>query len=132
MIILIPFYLLKLRDELKKNRSQKNINALKLLIKDDIMSCIELNVKLANISFEDGVTLRDMMHQLYMHLYADYEELEEITTMFDHSLELPHDSYVEKMLLLKKNLLRWKQIWHRKNPPWMKQLLLWLKRLASR
>lgn len=59
MVILIPFFLLKLRGMLrdKKLRTPENIGALKSLIKTDIMGSIDKNVELGNITPEDGAQL---------------------------------------------------------------------------
>ena len=91
MIILIPFYLLKLRGELTQSRSEANKKALKNLIENDIVNSIKINLSFGNISEEDGRKLRDMIQKLYWHIYADYEELEDITMMIDESLDLPSD-----------------------------------------
>ena len=49
MVILVPFFLLKLRERLrnKKYRTPENIASLKSLIKTD-------NIELGNITIEDG------------------------------------------------------------------------------
>ena len=91
MIILIPFYLLKLRSALTQSRSETNKKALKSLIENDIVNSIKINLSFGNISEEDGRKLRDMIQKLYWHIYADYEELEDITMMIDESLDLPSD-----------------------------------------
>ncbi len=91
MIILIPFYLLKLRSALTQSRSEANKKALKSLIENDIVNSIKTNLSFGNISEEDGRKLRDMIQKLYWHIYADYEELEDITMMIDESLDLPSD-----------------------------------------
>ena len=97
MIILIPFHLLKLRSALTQSRSETNKNALKNLIENDIVSSIKTNLSLGNISQEDSRKLCDMIQKLYWHIYANYEELEDITMMIDESLELPSDIYDAKI-----------------------------------
>lgn len=56
MVILVPFFLLKLRERLrnKKYRTPENIASLKSLIKTDIMGSIDKNIELGNITLEDG------------------------------------------------------------------------------
>ena len=100
MIILIPFYLLKLRSALTQSRSETNKKALKSLIENDIVNSIKMNLELGNISSEDGLALHNMIQKLYWHIYSDYEELEDITMMIDESLDLPSDrlfAKIEKM-----------------------------------
>ena len=97
MIILIPFFLLKLRSVLTQSRSEENKKALKNLIENDIVNSIKINLSLGNISPEDGRKLCDMIQKLYWHIYANYEELEDITMMIDESLDLPSDIYDAKI-----------------------------------
>jgi len=97
MIILIPFYLLKLRNALTQSRSEANKKALKNLIENDIVNSIKMNLELGNISSEDGLALHNMIQKLYWHIYSDYEELEDITMMIDESLDLPSDRLFAKI-----------------------------------
>ncbi len=100
MIILIPFHLLKLRSALTHSRSETNKKALKSLIEDDIVNSIRINLELGNISAEDGHMLFNLIQKLYRNIYADYDELEDITMMIDESLDLPIDrlyTQVEKL-----------------------------------
>lgn len=77
MIILIPFMLLKLRDSLKKERTLENMEALRKLVLDDIISVINENQRAENITAADAGRLRRLIRKLYGHLYAHYEELAE-------------------------------------------------------
>lgn len=88
MVILIPFFLLKLRGMLKdkKSRTPENIGALKSLIKTDIMGSIDKNVELGNITLEDGAQLYRLTQVLYTRLYSAYEETEEVTDMVEQSI----------------------------------------------
>ncbi len=100
MIILIPFYLLKLRSALTQSRSEANKKALKSLIENDIVNSIRINLELSNISAEDGHMLLTLIQKLYRNLYSDYDELEDITMMIDESLDLPIDrlyAQIEKL-----------------------------------
>lgn len=91
MVILIPFYLLKLRKNLSMARSETVINELKSLIENDIINSIELNVALGNISSADGRQLLNMTKKLYQYLYSHYEDMEDVAMMIDESLELETD-----------------------------------------
>ncbi len=91
MIILIPFSLLLLREEIKNKRTPENILALKRLLFDDIIKIIDENVILNNLTVNDAYKLKRLTHRLYEHIYAHYEELEEVTEMTDESLILDID-----------------------------------------
>lgn len=93
MIILIPFFLLKLRSKFKKSRSQKNVETLQKLLFNDIIGSIEKNMLAGNISKIDAYNLRDLTSKLYRELYANYEELEELTMRYDQSIRLESDKY---------------------------------------
>lgn len=110
MIILIPFQLLRLRKALKKERSDENIEALKKLIKTDIIESIIENEKLGNITKDDARRLKRLTLQLYHHIYDRYEELEErgVSEMVEEALVLDIDiieyEHEKKMESLRKEL----------------------------
>lgn len=91
LVILIPFALLKLRDSIKKERTPEKLFQLKKLIQDDIIGSINENLKVGNITPDDARKLRRLTHKLYEHLYAHYEEMEELNDMTDESLMLDID-----------------------------------------
>ncbi len=91
MVILIPFQLLKLRELLKKERSEENLEALKTLIQNDIIGSIETNLQLGNITEGDARRLRRLTHRLYQHIYSHYEEMEVLNVITDESLMLDID-----------------------------------------
>ena len=91
MIILIPFQLLKLRDIMKKERSEENLKALQYLIEHDIIETIEHNLTLNNITDNDARRLKRLTHQLYQHIYSHYEEMEVLNMLTDESLILDID-----------------------------------------
>ena len=93
MIILMPFMLLKLRDSLKRERSPENMEALRKLILDDIISVINENQRAGNITAADAGRLRRLIRKLYGHLYAHYEELAEggLNDMMEEALILDID-----------------------------------------
>ncbi len=76
LIVLIPFQLLRLRKEIEKKRTPENLEALKALVKNDIIGAIEQNVAAGNISATEGQTLRELSLRLYHHVYRRYEEME--------------------------------------------------------
>ena len=91
LVILIPFQLLKLRKLLEKDRCQENLKALQNLIQNDIIGSIETNLKLGNISMDDGRRLRNLTKKLYDYIYAHYSEMEVLNEMTDESLLLEYD-----------------------------------------
>lgn len=96
LIILIPFMLLKLRDLLQKERSQKNLAVLKNLIQNDIVGSINENLRVGNITYDDAQILKRLTHKLYVHIYSHYNEMEELNDMTDESLVLDIDIYLEE------------------------------------
>ena len=77
MIILIPFMIMKLRKEIEKHRTPENMEALRTLILDDIISLIKKNQHVGNITLSDANRLRELIRQLYNYLYANYKEFDE-------------------------------------------------------
>ncbi len=95
MVILVPFILLKLREWVaidKKNSSRKIMKKspeeLKTFIEDDIISTIEKNQALGNITYVDAAKLKDytLLLRDYICDHLDVEGLEEVRGMTDHSL----------------------------------------------
>lgn len=93
MVILIPFMILKLRDSLRKGRTPENMEALRKLILDDIISVINENQRAGNITAADAGRLRRLVRKLYGHLYAHYKELAEggLNDMMEEALILDID-----------------------------------------
>ena len=106
MIILIPFYILKLREKLrnKKARTPENIASLKSLIKTDIMGSIDKNVELGNITAEDGAQLYRFTQMLYTRLYSQFEETEEVTDMVEQSIITFVDVFQEEKARMEKRM----------------------------
>lgn len=106
MIILIPFYILKLREKLrnKKARTPKNIASLKSLIKTDIMGSIDKHVELGNITAEDGAQLYRFTQMLYTRLYSQFEETEEVTDMVEQSIITFVDVFQEEKARMEKRM----------------------------
>jgi hypothetical protein len=96
LVILIPFHLLKLRRLMKQERSEENKQALLHLINDDIIGSINKNLKAGNITIDDARKLSSYTQTLYHHIYAHYEELEEISDMTDESFMTEVDILCEE------------------------------------
>ena len=96
LILFIPFQLLKMRKLLAKNRTPEVIAQLKKLLNHDILDSISRNVTLGNISVDDALRLSKLTGHLLHHLYDDYKEVEEVCDMYDQSLILDVDLYIEE------------------------------------
>ncbi|MDD3218251.1 MAG: hypothetical protein PHC41_10375 [Lachnospiraceae bacterium] len=95
MLILLPFMILKFRDELSKAkyRTKDNLMALKNFILDDILGIVDENVNLGNLTLADAGRIRNLLAELYRYLYADYEECQKegINDMVEEGLVLEMD-----------------------------------------
>ena len=91
MIILIPFSLLLLRKEIKKERTPENILSLKRLLFNGIIKIIDENVILDNLTVNDAYKLKRLTQRLQEQIYAHYTELEALTEMTDEALILDID-----------------------------------------
>ncbi len=85
MIILIPFQLLRFRELMKQKRSPETLEALKSLIKNDIIGSINENLRIGNITLEDALKLKKYTQTLYDYLYAHYNAAEACGDMTDES-----------------------------------------------
>lgn len=94
LFALLPFLLLKLRKKISQIRSEENMEELKNLLLNDIMSTINRNEEIGNISISDAIDLKELTLRLYEEIYAKYSELEGFTMrLFDQSMELFTDRY---------------------------------------
>ena len=93
MTILIPFELLRLRELLKKEHTEENLNILNSLIKNDILGSIEECYSNGNITGSDARRLIQLTIKLYGHLYSEYNT--EVIEEMDESLILEYD-HLEK------------------------------------
>ncbi len=93
MTILLPFLMLRLRDELKRKRTTKNIESLKNLIQNDIIQLIRKSLEAGEITRADASRLLEMAHKLYDHLYSVYPEMEKggINDFMDDKLNILYD-----------------------------------------
>lgn len=98
LIVLIPFQLLRLRETIKKKRTPENLEALKTLIRCDILESINRNVAAGNITVSDARVLRGITWQLYRHIYQKYGEMEEagVNQMMEEAMILDIDILEKK------------------------------------
>lgn len=75
------------------------MEALRKLILDDIMGLIRKNHEEGNITSADASRLRNLIHQLYNHLYSHYDEFIEggLNDMMEDGLILEYDIIEAKM-----------------------------------
>ena len=109
MVLLLPFYLLKLRDAFRtaiRKGAKPDVQALQRLIKDDILGSIEANLKFGNISQDDYRELVSLTGELSQYLYSDYivEEGEDMGRLFPDALILPGDDLRYEIQTLKDTL----------------------------
>lgn len=97
MILLLPFKLLSLRTKLQKDRSPENIERLRALYEDDIICLIERSYLIGQITAEDRRILSRLSRTLIEHLYQQYEEAREVIGVYDHSLKLDIDEYIDAL-----------------------------------
>ena len=106
LIALLPFQLLRLRKEIERKRTPENMEALKDLIRHDIIGTITENIAAGNLSVSDGRKLKQITLQLYRHLYKDYKELEKagVNDMVEDAMvldidiiEYEHQKEIEKI-----------------------------------
>ena len=69
---------------------------MKKLIFNDILGSIEMNYEYGNITMDDASRLKNLTIALYRHLYANYEEMEDLNDMTDESLILEYDIFLKK------------------------------------
>ena len=106
MVILLPLYLLKLRQQIDKAMKQddnedavrKNAQALKDLINNGILKTIEDSEKAERIDSYDSYVLAGLVKKLYNHLYGSIKEFEDegVRTMLDDMLLV---EYEDKLLI---------------------------------
>ena len=84
MIVLLPFHVLKCRNLIKKGQPIAT-SQLKSILENDIINCINENVKLGNIIQEDAYKLIRYLTSLCRYLGNHQKELEAMIDMTDES-----------------------------------------------
>ncbi len=97
LVILLPFKLLKLRDQINVSRSADNISRLRELYENDIISTMKASYNTGCLSREDLLILVFLTRKLFRHLYDKFEELKEIPMLHDESLDLEIDKYIDAL-----------------------------------
>lgn len=109
LTLLIPFLLLKLRKQLSQIRTPETIKQLHELVTHDILDSINKNVTLGNISRDDSVRLMKLTGKLLHHLYDQYPETKEVRQMYDQSIILDVDPYIDQIEELTEQLSQQKE-----------------------
>lgn len=107
MVILIPFQLLKLKNLMQKDPTEKTWEALRKLILSDIIGSIKANLEVGNITEDDAAELKELTLELYTHLCHHYETLggyKEMKELLEGAMELPLDKYRIQIDELKKEV----------------------------
>ncbi len=105
LIALLPFQLLKLRKKIENLRTKENLEELQNFVMNDIISAIDKNVEMGNISSTEAFDLKALTTLQYMKIYSKYKELEDFTMrLCDQSLELPSDKYEKTVEELEEEL----------------------------
>ncbi len=116
LIVLLPFQLLRLRRAIENERTKENMEALKTLIRHDILDSINRNVSAGNISQTEAAKLAQLTLRLYNHIYQEYEELEKegVNQMAEEALILDVDILEDRIETLEEETRHLKaetQIW---------------------
>jgi hypothetical protein len=102
MVILLPLYLLKLRQEIENSRKKGTVREkaaeLKALLNDGILKTLDANVDAGYITSEDAYVVVQLVSLLYDYLYAEIEEFnqEGVKDMLVEGLELPYETRLRK------------------------------------
>ena len=114
LVILLPFKLLKVRNDIKKSIDSKDsdkikstISELREIYEDDIIKTIEGCFKNGSLLREDMNLLISLTRRLFEHLYSKYSDQEVIEKMLhDESLDLEIDRYIDEVESLKDELAK--------------------------
>jgi len=113
MVILLPLYLLKLRQQIEKAVKEgvvrQNAQALKDLINDGILKVIDENEKAGHIESYDAYVLAGLVKKLYDHLYGNIQEFEEegVRSAMDDILLVEYEEEIwNEKLKIATNFLR--------------------------
>ncbi len=93
MTIFLPFVMLRLREEMKRKRTTKNLELLKNMIQNDIIRLIRESQAAGDITRADAGRLLELAHKLYDHLYSGYPEMEKegINDFMDENLNILYE-----------------------------------------
>ncbi|MDD3367648.1 MAG: hypothetical protein PHP50_02000 [Lachnospiraceae bacterium] len=103
LIVLIPFWILQLQKLIQKEPTKNNFIQLRDLIRNDIVSSIEANQKVGNITETDADKLRSLTQELLNAVYANYFTLggcDDMKPILEGAIELPLDKYLNKIDVL--------------------------------
>ena len=101
MAILLPFYVLKLRKQIKAAKSSEKLRELSLemqQILNELTDAAERCVKADVICKTDMWTIHERIKQLYSELYMQYPEFEEVNKMLEEKLKNSWEEVLAKGL----------------------------------
>jgi flagellar biosynthesis/type III secretory pathway protein FliH len=99
MVLLLPFYLLKFRREVKKSgatveRRRKLAERMKELL-GEVEGVIERGRKSGKISREDATVIYERTAQMYRELYSPYKEFKEVYMQLEERLKIHWKDYFQ-------------------------------------
>jgi hypothetical protein len=99
MILLLPFYILKLRHKVKKAKTKEKLKSLAMELKDQIEGLTKLTLKSGQdkiLEREDINTVQSLMERLFKELYTGYTELEGVDIMLQEEIKTYAEELEEK------------------------------------
>jgi hypothetical protein len=99
MILLLPFYILKLRHKIKKAKTKEKLKSLAMELKDQIDELTKLTLKSGQekiLEREDINTVQSLMERLFKELYTGYTELEGVDIMLQEEIKTYAEELEEK------------------------------------
>jgi hypothetical protein len=98
MILLLPFYLLKLRFKVKEAKTKEKLKLLAAELKDQIDKLTLLTKESAQILEKRDINaVQSIMEMIFMELYANYDELKGVNTMLVTEIKTYAEELEEKL-----------------------------------
>jgi hypothetical protein len=97
--LLLPFYVLKLYDKIKKAKSgdeRKNKAPELIALLKEIEGATDTAVEIGSLRDEDTRSIIELLEKVYNHLYKSYDELQEANKMAEKLLELRTDKIIKE------------------------------------
>jgi hypothetical protein len=100
LYLLLPFYVLKLHDKIKKAKSsdERRLLAPQLIaLIQEIEAATDRAVEAGMLSYEDTIETIELLDRIYNHLYSLFNELQEANKMAEQFLELKCDKILKEL-----------------------------------
>jgi hypothetical protein len=102
MVLLLPFYILKLRHRIKRARTKEKLKSLAMELRDQINALTKLTLKSGQekiLEKEDINTVQSLMERLFKELYTGYTELEGVDIMLQEEIKTYAEELEERLTL---------------------------------